>query len=181
MKTLPLRHCRVLGVSPSTRGFGFAVLEGEGTLADWGATEVKGDKNPGSLAKIERLMMHYEPDVLVLPDVRAKNCRRAPRIKTLCRHIADLAQKRELRMVTLSTEQVRHRCLGTKQGTKHGLALDLADRFPSELGSSLPPKRRPWTSEDRRMDIFDAVGLALAFRLKGQTRRQSPGLRSQNE
>ena len=170
MKTPPLRHCRVLGVSPSTRGFGFAVLEGEGTLADWGATEVKGDKNPQSLVKIERLIMHYEPDILVLPDVSGKGSRRAPRIRSLCHQIADLAQRRELRVVTLSTEQVRHRCLGTKQGTKHELAENLADRFPSELASSLPPKRRPWTSEDRRMDIFDAVGFVLAFRLKGNPR-----------
>jgi len=27
----------------------------------------------------------------------------------------------------------------------------------------LPPKRRPWMSEDPRMDIFDAVSLAVAF------------------
>ena len=178
MKTPPLRHCRVLGVSPSTRGFGFAVIEGERTLADWGATEVKGDKNPRSLAKIERLIAHYQPDVLVLPDVQGKMSRRAPRIKALNQQIADMAQSLPLRVVILSTEDVRRRCLGTKEGTKHGLAENLAERFPSELASSLPPKRRPWTSEDRRMDIFDAVGLALAFRLK-VTRRSSGGLAPQ--
>jgi hypothetical protein len=30
----------------------------------------------------------------------------------------------------------------------------------------LLPKRRPWMSEDSRMNIFDAVALGLVFRLK---------------
>jgi len=34
------------------------------------------------------------------------------------------------------------------------------------LASRVPPKRRDWTSEYARMDIFDAVELALVFMLK---------------
>jgi hypothetical protein len=41
----------------------------------------------------------------------------------------------------------------------------LAKQFPDELASRLPPKRKAWTSEDARMDIFDAVGLAVVFRM----------------
>jgi hypothetical protein len=52
------------------------------------------------------------------------------------------------------------------QGTKHALAEIMAERFPDELGSRLPPKRKPWMSEDSRMNIFDAAALALVFRLK---------------
>jgi hypothetical protein len=39
----------------------------------------------------------------------------------------------------------------------------LARQFPDELASRLPPPRKSWTSEDARMDIFEAVGLVLAF------------------
>ena len=35
----------------------------------------------------------------------------------------------------------------------------LAMQFPDELASRLPPKRKPWKSEDGRMDIFVAVAL----------------------
>jgi hypothetical protein len=42
----------------------------------------------------------------------------------------------------------------------------IATRFPDELGSRVPPKRKAWTSQNARMDIFDAVGLVVAFRLK---------------
>ena len=43
------------------------------------------------------------------------------------------------------------------------MAEILAKRLPEELGFRLPPKRRAWMSEDYRMDIFDAVALALMF------------------
>ena len=56
------------------------------------------------------------------------------------------------------------------KGTKHTLAQIIARRFPEELGHRLPPKRRPWESEDYRMGIFDAVALAYATELKGKKR-----------
>jgi Holliday junction resolvasome RuvABC endonuclease subunit len=163
MKKLQPKHFRVLAIAPSTRGFGFAVLEGAETLADWGATEVKRAKNVQALAKIERLIVHYQPDVLVLPDALGKNSRRSPRIKSLCQEIAVLAETRKIKVKTISDEQVRKSLLGTAEATKHAIAEMLAKRFQIELGSSVPPKRRPWTSEDRRMDIFDAVALGIAI------------------
>ena len=42
-------------------------------------------------------------------------------------------------------------------------ASDELARFPAELQARWPPKRRPWMSEDPRMDLFDAVGLARVF------------------
>jgi hypothetical protein len=58
---------------------------------------------------------------------------------------------------------VRRVFFGGAGGTKHALAEIIAHRFPDELGFRLPPKRRPWMSEDSRMDIFDAVALVLAY------------------
>ncbi|MEI6076398.1 MAG: hypothetical protein WCS94_12525 [Verrucomicrobiota bacterium] len=53
--------------------------------------------------------------------------------------------------------------LGNEKGTKQELAELLARRFPDELASRLPPKRKVWMNPDDRMDIFDAVALAVAF------------------
>jgi len=58
---------------------------------------------------------------------------------------------------------------------KHQRARFIASRFP-ELARSLPPERKPWTSEDRRMAIFDATGLAwvgLTRAYSGQPSAQS--------
>jgi hypothetical protein len=64
-----------------------------------------------------------------------------------------------------SQEEVRKAIFADGCGTKHALAEIFAKRFPEELASRLPPKRRLWMSEDYRMHIFDAVALALVLRL----------------
>ena len=66
-------------------------------------------------------------------------------------------------MRVLSRKQVREVFFANDEGTKQEQAELLAARFPEELGSRLPPKRKPWKSEDSRMDIFDAVAFAGHF------------------
>jgi Holliday junction resolvasome RuvABC endonuclease subunit len=157
---------RILAVSLSTKGFGYAVSEGENTLVDYGNKVVKIDKNVHSLAQIDKLIARYQPDVLVLQDVMAKGSRRAQRIKSLHRQIIDLAEKHKLKVSLFSGTQLRSLLLGNAKATKHEIAELLVNQFPDELASRLPPKRRAWTSKDSRMDIFDAVALAVAHRLK---------------
>jgi hypothetical protein len=55
--------------------------------------------------------------------------------------------------------------LGDVKGTKHEMAEMLAQKYSVELAGKLPPKRRPWENQDGRMDMFDAVGLAMVFRM----------------
>lgn len=72
-------------------------------------------------------------------------------------------------VVVFSRQQVRQVFFADGgEGTKHALAEKMAKRFPEELGFRLPPKRRAWESEDSRMDIFDAVALALAWRYRNR-------------
>jgi Holliday junction resolvasome RuvABC endonuclease subunit len=163
------RHPRVLAVAPSTRGFGFAILEGPETLADWGVKSVRGDKNASSLQHVGLLIDHYKPDLVVLEN--HTHCRRAARIRALIDQISTLAKGRKIRVLLFSQEQIRRAFLPNGRGTKHAIAEIVAKRFSEELGSRLPPKRRPWMSEDYRMDIFDAVALALAVRLRSQALR----------
>lgn len=160
------KHYRVMAIAPSTRGFGFVVLEGQETLVDWGAKSVKGDKNARSLMKAAGLITHYQPDVLVLPNASSKNSRRSSRIKELVQAIIDLSKSRKIKVALFSPEQVKRYILAGGAGTKHTVAEIIAQRFEAELGPILPPKRSLWKSEDRRMDIFEAAALALSLRRK---------------
>jgi hypothetical protein len=99
------------------------------------------------------------------------DCHRAPRIKALHRRIIELATKHNLKVSLFSGKQLRIALLDDVKGTKHEMAEMLAKEFPVELANKLPPKRRPWQSEDGRTDIFDAVGLVVALRLKFCGRR----------
>ncbi len=159
------KYFRILAITPSTRGVGFAVLEGQETLVDWGVKSVKGNKNDESLAKIDRLIADYQPGVLVLEDYAHKNSRRSARIRALGRRIAVIAANREVSVAQFTNERVKQAFYGDGLGTKHSIAEVLAQRFPEELGFHLPPKRKLWKSEDGRMVIFDAVALVLTLRV----------------
>jgi Holliday junction resolvasome RuvABC endonuclease subunit len=166
MNQINPKHFRILAIAPSTRGFGFAVLEGQETLVDWGVKTVNSDKNKQSLAKVKELVAQYQPGVLVLEDASAKDSRRSPRIRKLCQQIIKTAANRKISVALFSRDQVMKSYITDGQGTKHALAEIIAKQFPEELGFRLPPKRKPWMSEDSRMNIFDAVALVLMLRLK---------------
>lgn len=154
---------RILAVAPLSRGFGYAVMEPPDRLVACGNKAIRRDKNAGSLAWVKKFIRFYQPEVLVLPEVNGPHARRAVRIKLLHRKIVALAKESKLKVRLITGPQVRTQLLGSAKGTKFALATTLAAKFPEELASRLPPKRRPWMSEDPRMDIFDAVGLAAAF------------------
>jgi len=158
---------RLMAIALTTRGLGFGVLEGEKSLVESGHTSVgKDDKNVRCLAKIKKLITRYRPDALILQDVTAKDSRRRQRIKILHRQVMAFAIEHKLRVALISETQLRILLLANANGTKHEIAEILAKQFPDELVLWLPPKRRAWDSADSRMDIFDAVALAVAFRIQ---------------
>ena len=59
MKNTIPKYPRILAIAPSTRGFGFAIVEGLNTLVDWGVKNVEGDKNAGSLARVKAMIAPY--------------------------------------------------------------------------------------------------------------------------
>ncbi len=154
---------RCLAISLSSRGFGYAVMESDKTLIAYGKKIFSDDKNARAVAHIQKLVTHYQPDVLVLQDVNAKGTYRATRIKELHVDVVALARNRKLKVMEISEKKLRGELLGNEVGTKQEMAELLATKFPQELASRLPPKRKPWNSEDSRMDIFEAVALAWAF------------------
>ena len=149
-RTSPTNIC-TLSIAPTTRGFGFAVIDGEGKLVNWGGKVVKGDKNKGALRKAEELISHYKPRTLVLQDASAKHSRRSQRVRELTQQIATMATARKLKVKLYSDMKIRRAYFADGKGTKHGIAEILAERFPEELGAHVPPKRRPWRSEERRV------------------------------
>src|SRR5882672_9399678 len=95
---------RILAIAPSTRGIGFAVMEGQATLVDWGVQLVKGDKNARSLERVEALIDHYHPEVLVVED--HTTTRRSDRIRELGQQIITLGKARKVRVTVFTRKQV---------------------------------------------------------------------------
>ncbi|HET9410043.1 MAG TPA: hypothetical protein VFO39_22595 [Candidatus Sulfotelmatobacter sp.] len=61
----------------------------------------------------------------------------------------------------ISAKALRETFAGQNRN-KQEIASTVATRFP-ELLSILPPKRKPWQSEDYRMSIFDAAAVGIAY------------------
>ena len=161
MKNIRPKNIRVLGIAPSSYGCGFAVMEGDSMLVDWGVKAVKdGDKNARCLSHVGNLIAHYQPNVIAIEDTRAKGSRRSLRIRALIEEIVALAGDENIKVERYARKQMNLDFLSGERRTKHALAEYLANRFPEELASRLPPKRRAWDNDDSRMDIFDAVALA---------------------
>lgn len=153
---------RVLAMDPSTRGFGFAVLEGPARLIDWGVKEARDNKHEKCLRLIEELIERYGPDVIVVEDYSAKGSRRCLRVQKLIKAILELALAKGISSRSFSHSKVRKAFYSFEAFTKHQIAITITQLFP-ELELRLPPFRKPWMSEDYRMSIFDAVALALTF------------------
>jgi hypothetical protein len=167
MNIINPKHFRILAIAPSDRGFGFTVLEGRDTLVDWGIKRVKKEgKNIQSLKNVKELIVRYQPGMLVFENASAKNSLRSPRIRRLCQQISKLAATHKVSVKLFSRDQVLRTFFADGRGTKYAMAEIVAKRFSDELSKKLPPKRKLGDSEDSRMNIFDAVTLALAFRLK---------------
>lgn len=155
-------NIRVLAVDPSTRGFGFAVLEGPRYLIDWGVKEVSGNKNAESLNRVAQLVERYKPLMVVLENPMGKGSRRCFRVQELIALIRDFAFKKKIKNRWFSRSEIRRAFSNDGTFTKQEIACAITKRFP-ELVPRLPPVRKPWMSEDPRMSIFDSVSLALTY------------------
>jgi len=156
----------ILAIDPTSRGFAFAVLEAPAFLVGWGERIVPA-KTGGLLHKVDELLSRYEPDLLVIEDLAVPGARRRKRAQKEIRSIELLALKRGLAVEQISRLGVRDAFAPEK--SKFEVALRLAEIFPV-LAHRLPRKRKAWTTEDARMNIFDALGFAAALVERGGER-----------
>lgn len=160
-----LNNHRVLAIDPCTQGFGLAVLEGADQLIAYEIKEAKGDKNDVCLKKIADLMKYYQPDVVVLENPTGEGSRRSARVQKLIGETMKLASIKKIKTRRFSRSQIRRAFSSSEVLTKHQIASAIARQLP-EIASKLPKPRKSWQSENERMNIFDAISLALCFYLR---------------
>jgi Holliday junction resolvasome RuvABC endonuclease subunit len=162
MITTHTKEKRALAIDPTTKGFGFAVLEGPAMLIDWGVKHASGERNGGCLKQARELIRRYQPDVLIVEHTAARGAHRCSRVRQLIEDLIALASDRRVRTKRVSRRRAQRCFSKTASATKRQIAVALTERFP-ELEPHLPPVRKPWMSEDERMGIFDSVAFAWAF------------------
>lgn len=148
----------VLALYPTSRGIGYALMDHERRLVDWGTKGIRGRrKNAQSLHAMTALIEKHHPARVVLEDVTVRGTRRHTRICTLHEAIARYAKAHGYRIRRYTRRDV-YAYFNVR--TKHELAVTVASALPA-LQLRVPPKRKPWMSEDARQSLFDAAALAL--------------------
>ena len=166
MSQTPTDPTRIFALDPTTKGFGYAILETPFHLIDWGLAHISGEKDSGAVARFEALLNQYRPDVVVLEDSAAAGSRRRPRVQELLNTLGKTARERGIAVHAIPRLAVIE-CFSSpdKRATKFSITEHLAETFP-ELAAKMPKRRKIYQSEDERIATFDAVALAVTYAMK---------------
>jgi GNAT superfamily N-acetyltransferase len=175
MKRNPGRINRVLAIAPTSRGFGYAVLElADDRLIDSGLRQVvPAEMEQRALPKVAELIEYFSPHAVIVEDTRHPRCRRRGRGRALIGGIIEVAETMHVAVGRVPAIRVRehYRNLGARN--KSAIAALIAERFP-ELRPVLPPPRKIWMSPNERMTIFDSIAFATVFAFGRAGARRQP-------
>lgn len=152
---------RVLALDLHPRSFGYVLVERPDRLLDWGVRSYRHKGNSVDVLirrRLKPLLELWRPSILVLRNGLSMAQRPHQRSETLLKRIATEAKNHQVVVRILKKRP------GANQGkrlTKYENARRAAEHY-SVLRWKMPPKRKPWESEDYRMAIFTAATLAMA-------------------
>lgn len=153
----------VLAVYPSSKGVAFVLFEGPDNPFDWGIKEIKGaTKNRTIVESVERIIVRFQPDVLVIEETRERGSRRTPRIRKLYQSLQHVAAANVIDVVRYPKSTVRQTFSRVGASTKYEIAHAIAQCIPA-FAPRLPRVRKPWMSQDSRQSLFDAAALAITY------------------
>jgi hypothetical protein len=164
MRPAQHRIDRVFAIEPSSRGFGYALIEvADDVLIDWGVHQVRqADLTEYSLPIVASLIHKFAPSTVVVEDTLHERCRRRGKGRALIEAIVAFAESIDVAVARVSSASVRAHYAELSAKNKDAIARLIVSRFP-ELRSVLPPPRKIWKPKDERMTIFDSVAFATVY------------------
>jgi|SRR5579871_2041517 len=172
MSSEPRSVKRVLAIDPTSRGFGYVVLEGHNRPVDWGVRTLNTSETAGVVRQVLKIMKRNHVHTLVMEDTTAAGTRRCERIRQLLVDIQRQITKNGIKTRRIPMRKVKQVLFAFRAATKHQIAQEIARQLP-ELASRLPRQRKPWMVEDYWMAMFDAAAFALAYFYLRSVKRDS--------
>jgi hypothetical protein len=148
---------RLLAIDPIRQGFAYILLESQ-ILIDWGLVHA-GIGVDASARRLDELLLRLKPQRMLI-EHQTLQSKRSSRARELFVSIEVLGLSHGITVERIERSKVGAAFPESK--TKHDIALALTDHYP-ELRTWRPRRRNSWTSEDERMNIFDALAIAEAF------------------
>lgn len=152
----------VLGIHPTSRGFGWIVFDGPDLAVDWAAVEVSGDKNARSLLRIDAVLDQYRPRVLTFESLETKGVQRAPRVRRLLKAIVKRAVRHGIQIQPYSRAQIRQTFAASGVHTREQIAAAVADQIEA-LRARWPGPRKVWLGEQHNLGLFCAAACVLTY------------------
>jgi hypothetical protein len=157
------RHNLVMSVYPSAHGIAHVVFEDPNSPVEWGICDPHGDrKKHKAIRVIAALVERYSPDIIILRDRTVIRSRRVWRHASLVEALEKLARQKGISIARFSRDQVRQSFGSLGSHTRYAIVQAIAEQLPI-FETYVPPIRKIWKAEDRRMGMFDAAALALTF------------------
>jgi hypothetical protein len=157
---------------------GYALFEGPKRLLDWGASAIPSELTRLSATKAARkriasALRRCHPVATVVRLPRKIKSREGKTPGPMFRAIASEAALLQIPVYFISRAEIQNAFRRFQGSTKEQIADILVGIFP-ELSSRLPPKRKKWQPEYRRMIIFDAVAIGFAHWQRNETELPVP-------
>lgn len=151
---------RMLAFSVQSSCFGHAVME-DRALCDWQIHGHNGASDEKRRKIVRSLIKRYPPTHIVLEDTKQPEFAKGKRAIGFIKQIEKECRKRKIDIVRVTSLQLREAVGAPSKATRQELAETLTQHF-IQLIPHLPKPKKIWESEDKRMLMFIAVGMALA-------------------
>jgi hypothetical protein len=150
----------VMAFYPNARGFAYVIFEGPFYPVDWGISDVlhKEVRVTACVRRLSALIDRYRPDCLVLRDGHGATSSAATAVKVA----EKLAGRKDVLTHRVSRQDIQRAFAHLGSPTRYAIAESIAKQIPM-FAPFMPPPRKIWNGEDRRMALFDAVALAVTF------------------
>jgi hypothetical protein len=156
-------HDLVMSVFPYVRGIAYVVFEGPNSPVDWGICDPHGDhKKHRAIQIIAARIERYSPDILIFRNRAGIRPARNWRHAALMEALEKLAKRKGISIARYSRDEVRQSFASLGSSTRYAIVQTIAKQVPI-FETYMPPIRKIWKAEDRRMGMFDAAALALTF------------------
>ena len=149
-----------LTLYPNAYGIGYVVSITPHEIDDFGKCVVDKTEISYFLAKVEYMLDHYNPNVVILRDYMAPNSPLSEKYKEIWAGIEELVDTMGLEIFRYTREDVRIVFEQFQVYTKYEISRKLQKWYP-QLRSRNPHKRKAWLAEHNQMSVYDAFSLMV--------------------
>ena len=155
------KPCRIFAVEIRSRKIGYAIVEGEKSLLDWGVRTFVKPGDSSSHRKLAVLLASFHPSMILLSDI-TKGDHRKDTAGDLIRLFEIQAKALSISIELVSKDSIKSFFNDAGHLTKHEMARVIVRSFP-ELAWHLPRQRKVWQSESPSQIVFDALALLICY------------------